>query len=111
MSSGFAKSNTIHSKKRKTTIAKHASSRGRFDALQTTNSVIYRIFYNPDIMNMSGLCFVLNIIQNGLKFPESHPWEDDFEWEATEMDSYLAGHMSGLSFNESEDDEAFLFLS
>ncbi|XP_058613433.1 protein FAM216A [Onychostoma macrolepis] len=49
---------------------------------------------------------------NGLKFPESHPWEDDFEWEATEMDSYLAGHMSGLSFNESEDDdEDFLILS
>uniref|UniRef100_A0A8C2H5T8 Protein FAM216A n=1 Tax=Cyprinus carpio TaxID=7962 RepID=A0A8C2H5T8_CYPCA len=70
MSSGFAKSNKIHSRKRRTTIAKHASSL------------------------------------------ESHPWEDDFEWEATEMDSYIAGHMSGLSFNESEDDdEDFLFLS
>ncbi|XP_016339524.1 protein FAM216A-like [Sinocyclocheilus anshuiensis] len=70
ISSGFAKSNKIHSRKRRTTIAKHASSR------------------------------------------ESHPWEDDFEWEAAEMDSYIAGHMSGLSFNESEDDdEDFLFLS
>ncbi|KAF4098701.1 hypothetical protein G5714_020731 [Onychostoma macrolepis] len=70
MSSGFAKSNTIHSRNRRTAIAKHASSQ------------------------------------------ESHPWEDDFEWEATEMDSYLAGHMSGLSFNESEDDdEDFLILS
>ncbi|XP_052444428.1 protein FAM216A [Carassius gibelio] len=69
-SSGFAKSNKIHSRKRRTTPAKHASSR------------------------------------------ESHPWEDDFEWEAAELDSYIAGHMSGLSFNESEDDdEDFLFLS
>ncbi len=56
-------------------------------------------------MNKLGLCFMLNIIQNGLKSPESHPWEEDFEWEATEMDSYLAGHMSGLSINESEDDD------
>ncbi len=63
-------------------------------------------------MNKLGLCFMLNIIQNGLTFPESHPWEEDFEWEAPEMDSYLAGHMSGLSINESEDDdEDFLFLS
>ncbi|XP_026090852.1 protein FAM216A-like [Carassius auratus] len=43
---------------------------------------------------------------------ESRPWEDDFECEATEMDSYLAGHISGLSFNESEDDdEYYLFLT
>uniref|UniRef100_A0A672SVV4 Uncharacterized protein n=1 Tax=Sinocyclocheilus grahami TaxID=75366 RepID=A0A672SVV4_SINGR len=41
---------------------------------------------------------------------ESRPWEDDFEWEATEMDSYLAG--VGMSFNESEeDDEDYLFLT
>ncbi|XP_050949392.1 protein FAM216A [Labeo rohita] len=70
VSSGFAKSNTIHLRNKRTTIGKHASSRG------------------------------------------SRPWEEDFEWEATEMDSYLAGHMSGLSFNESEDDdEDFLFLT
>lgn len=55
---------------------------------------------------------VFNIIQNGPKFPGSRPWEADFEWEAPETDSYLAGHMSGLSFNESEDDdEDFLFLT
>uniref|UniRef100_A0A8C2A4C9 Protein FAM216A n=1 Tax=Cyprinus carpio TaxID=7962 RepID=A0A8C2A4C9_CYPCA len=70
VSPGITKSNTIHSNKRRTNTAKHASSR------------------------------------------ESHPWEDDFEWEATEMDSYLAGHMSGLSFNESQDDdEDYLFLT
>uniref|UniRef100_A0A673FV56 Uncharacterized protein n=2 Tax=Sinocyclocheilus rhinocerous TaxID=307959 RepID=A0A673FV56_9TELE len=70
VSSGFAKANTIHSRKRRTNTAKHASSR------------------------------------------ESRPREVDFEWEATEMDSYLAGHMSGLSFNESEeDDEDYLFLT
>ncbi|XP_051733452.1 protein FAM216A isoform X1 [Ctenopharyngodon idella] len=70
VSSGLAKSNMVQSRKRRTTIAKHASSQG------------------------------------------SRPWEADFEWEATETDSYLAGQMSGLSFNESEDDEEdFLFLT
>ncbi|XP_067279587.1 protein FAM216A [Pseudorasbora parva] len=42
----------------------------------------------------------------------SRLWDDDFEWEVTETDSYLAGHMSGLSFNESEDDnDDFLFTT
>ncbi|XP_039543948.1 protein FAM216A [Pimephales promelas] len=40
----------------------------------------------------------------------SRPWEADFEWDATETDSYLAGHMSGLSFNESEEED-FIFLT
>ncbi|XP_077088941.1 protein FAM216A [Siphateles boraxobius] len=70
VSSGFAKSNMGQPRKRRATIAKHASSQG------------------------------------------SRPWEADFEWKATETDSYLAGHMSGLSFNESEDDEEdFIFLT
>lgn len=70
VSSGFAKSNMVQPRKKRATIAKHASSRG------------------------------------------SRPWEADFEWEVTETDSYLAGHISGLSFNESEDDdEDFLFLT
>ncbi|KAK7131308.1 hypothetical protein R3I94_016444 [Phoxinus phoxinus] len=70
VSSGFAKSNMGQPRKRRATIAKHASSRG------------------------------------------SRPWEADLEWEATETDSHLAGHMSGLSFNESEEDEEdFIFLT
>lgn len=52
---------------------------------------------------------VFAVTQNGPKFPGSRPLEADFEWKATEMDSYLACHMSGLSFNElSDEDEDFL---
>lgn len=49
------------------------------------------------------------IIPNHTSVRGSRPLEADFEWKATEMDSYLACHMSGLSFNElSDEDEDFL---
>ncbi len=39
-----------------------------------------------------------HIIQNEPTFSGSR-WDTDFEWEVTEMDSDLAGHMSDLYFN------------
>ncbi|NP_001373216.1 protein FAM216A [Danio rerio] len=48
-------------------------------------------------------------IPNHTTLRGSRTLDADFEWKATEMDSYLACHMSGLSFNElSDEDEDFL---
>lgn len=44
-------------------------------------------------------------------FSGSHQWDVDLEWEMTEVDSYLSRRMSGLSFNDSEEDDDFLFPS
>lgn len=97
MSSGFAKSNMGQPRKRRATIAKHDSSRGRFGSFEHFRFQFLTLF-KMELMD--------------LIFPGSRPWEADFEWEGTETDSYLAGQMSGLSFNESEEDEEdFIFLT
>ncbi|XP_043078115.1 uncharacterized protein LOC122326952 [Puntigrus tetrazona] len=87
------KSKTKESGKKKTTLPKIAKHQRMSSGLAKSNTIHSRKKKTSNAKHASSR--------------ESHPWEDDFEW-----DSYLAGHMSGLSFNESEDDdEDFLFLS